>query len=157
MPEKIYPIQLREEERQQLQKYVKQGRKSARAMNRARILLLADDQQTDEEITKVLGVNRTTIYRVRKAYRPAGINKALEEKPRRGAPVNIDGRVEATLTRLACSDPPAGSVRWTLPLLAEKLVELEVVESISLPTVRTARKKTVIAQPPSDNLLTATR
>ena len=142
MPAKIYPIQLSEEERQQLQKYVKQGKKSARAINRARILLLADEQQTDEEIAKVLGVNRTTIYRVRKAYRTTGINKALEEKPRRGAPAKIDGRVEATLTMLACSDPPEGYGRWTLQLLADKLVELEVVESISLPTVRTALKKT---------------
>lgn len=96
MPEKRYPIQLSEEERQQLQQYVKRGKKSARAMNRARILLLADEQQTDEEIAKVLGVNRTTIYRVRKEYRITGINKALEEKPRRGAPVKIAGRVEAT-------------------------------------------------------------
>jgi transposase len=142
MPEKIYPIQLSEEERRQLQKYVKQGKKSARAMNRARILLLAGEQQTDEEITKVLGVNRTTIYRVRKEYCTAGINNALEEKPRCGAPAKIDGRVEATLTMLACADPPKGSGRWTLQLLAEKLVELEVVESISLPTVRTALKKT---------------
>ena len=96
MPAKIYPIQLREEERQQLQKYVKQGKKSARAINRARILLLADEQQTDEEITNVLGVNRATIYRVCKEYRSAGVNKAIEEKPRRGAPATIDGRVEAT-------------------------------------------------------------
>jgi transposase len=142
MPEKLYPIQLSEEERQQLQKYVKQGKKSARAINRARILLLADEQQTDEEITKVLGVNRTTIYRVRKEYRAVGVNKALAEKPRSGAPAKIDGRVEATLTMLACSDPPEGYGRWTLQLLADKLVELEVVESISLPTVRTALKKT---------------
>jgi len=68
-------------------------------------------------------VNRTTIYRVRKEYRTTGINKALEEKPRRGAPVKIDGRVEATLTMLACADPPEGCGRWTLQLLAEKLVE----------------------------------
>jgi transposase len=142
MPEKIYPIKLSEAERQQLQKYVKQGKKSARAVNRARILLLADEQQTDEEITKVLGVNRTTIYRVRKEYRAVGVNKTLEEKPRSGAPVKIDGRVEATLTMLACSEPPEGYGRWTLQLLADKLVELEVVESISLPTVRTALKKT---------------
>ena len=142
MPAKIYPIKLSEEERQQLQQYVKQGKKSARAINRARILLLADAQQTDEEITKVLGVNRTTIYRVRKEYHAVGVNKALEEKPRSGAPAKIDGRVEATLTMLACSDPPEGYGRWTLQLLADKLVELAVVESISLPTVRTALKKT---------------
>jgi transposase len=142
MLEKIYPIQFSEEERQQLQKYVKPGKKSARAINRARILLWADEQQTDEEITKGLGVNRTTLYRGRQAYRSAGINKALEEKPRRGAPAKIDGRVAATWTMLAGSDPPAGCGRWTLQWLAEKLVELEVVESISLPTVSTALKKT---------------
>ena len=96
MPEKIYPITLSEEERQQLQQYVKHGKKSARAMNRARMLLLADEQQTDEEMTQVLGVNRTTIYRVRKEYHTVGVKKALEEKPRRGAPAKIDGRVEAT-------------------------------------------------------------
>ena len=142
MPEKIYPITLSEEERQQLQQYVNHGKKSARAMNRARMLLLADEQQTDEEITKVLGVNRTTIYRVRKEYHAVGVKKALEEKPRSGAPAKIDGRVEATLTMLACSDPPEGYGRWTLQLLADKLVELAMVESISLPTVRTALKKT---------------
>jgi putative transposase len=142
MPEKISPIKLSEEERQQLQKYVKQGKKSARAMNRARILLLVDEQQTDEEIAKILGVNRTTIYRVRKEYRAVGVNNALEEKPRSGAPAKIDGRVEATLTMLAWSEPPEGHGRWTLQLLADKLVELAVVESISLPTGRTALKKT---------------
>jgi len=142
MPEKIYPITLREEERQQLHKYVKQGKKSARAITRARILLLADAQQTDEEITRALGVNRTTIYRVRKEYCAVGVTKALAEQPRSGAPAKIDGRVEATLTMLACSEPPEGYGRWTLQLLAEKLVELEVVDSISLPTVRTALKKT---------------
>jgi transposase len=141
MPKKSYPIKLSEAARQQLQKYVKHGKKSARAMNRARILLLADEQQTDEEITKVLGVNRTTIYRVRQEYRAVGVNNALEEKPRSGAPAKIDGRVAATLTRLACSEPPEGYGRWTLQLLADKLVELAVVESISLPSVRTALKK----------------
>jgi transposase len=115
MPENIYPIQFSEEERQPLQKYVKQGKKSARAMHRARIVWLADEQQTDGAMTNVFGVHRTTRYRVRKEYRMAGINTALEEKPRRGAPAKIAGRVEATLTMLAGSDPPEGSARWTLP------------------------------------------
>jgi transposase len=96
MKENIHHIQFSEDERKKLKKFVKQGKKSARAIHRARSVLLADEQQTDGEITNVLGVNRTTIYRVRKEYRIAGINKALEEKPRRGAPAKIDGRVEAT-------------------------------------------------------------
>ena len=104
--------------------------------------MLTDEQQTDEEITNVLGVNRATRYRVGKEYRSAGVNKAIEEKPRSGAPAKIDGRVEATLTMLACSDPPEGYGRWTWQLLADKLVALEGVESIALPTVSTALKKT---------------
>ena len=142
MPKKMYPIRLSPEERQQLQNYVKQGQRSARAINHARILLLADEQRSDDEITTVLGVNRTTVHRVRRGYRERGLVIAVQEKPRSGAPSKIDGRVEATLTMLACSDPPEGYSRWTLQLLADKLVELAVIESISLESVRTALKKT---------------
>jgi len=96
---------------------------------------------TDDEIGNTLGVGLATVYRIRKRYREAGLEKALQENPRSGAPSKIDGRVEATLTMLACSDPPAGYGRWTLQLLAEKLVELQVVDSISLPTVSSVLKK----------------
>lgn len=142
MPKKIYPVKLKDEEYIQLRQYVRDGDKTARVINRARILLLADEQVSDEEITEVLGVNRTTVYRTRKTYSEDGLDIALQEKPRSGAPSKIDGRFEATLTMLACSDPPEGYGRWTLELLADKLVELKAVESISLPTVRTALKKT---------------
>lgn len=142
MPKKIYAIRLRAEERQQLRTYVNLGQRSARSINRARILLLADEQWSDDAITTLLGINRTTIHRIRKSYCERGLPHALQEKDRSGAPSKINGRVEATLTMLACSNPPTGSSRWTLQLLADKLVELAVVESISLESVRTTLKKT---------------
>jgi transposase len=142
MPKKRYPVTLGEAERQQLLNYVRHGKKSARAITHARILLLAEAQRSDEEITLLLGVNRITVYRVRKSYCTHGLDHALQDQPRSGAPSKIDGRVEATLTMLACTDPPEGYGRWTLQLLADKLVALEVVESISLESVRLILKKT---------------
>jgi len=141
MPRKIHHIILSNDDYLQLRRYVQGGQKSARAINRARILLLADTGMTDDEIGNTLGVGLATVYRIRKRYREAGLEKALQENPRSGAPSKIDGRVEATLTMLACSDPPAGNGRWTLQLLSEKLVELQVVDSISLPTVSSVLKK----------------
>lgn len=141
MPKKTYSVQLRDEEYLQLRQYVREGNKSARAMNRARILLLADEQWADEEIAETLGVGTATVQRVRKNYTTGGLEQALQEKPRSGAPSKIDGRSEATLTMLACSEPPPGCARWTLQLLADKLVELKVVDSIALETVRTILKK----------------
>lgn len=142
MPRKIHHIVLSNEEYLQLRRYVQGGHKSARAINRARILLFADMGMTDEDIATTFGLSMATIYRVRKNYDTSGLAVALAEKPRRGAPAKLDGRAEATLTMLACSAPPEGYGRWTLQLLADKLVELQVVDSISLPTIRTALKKT---------------
>lgn len=142
MPKKNYHVKLRDEEYIQLRQYVRDGGKPARFVNRARILLLADEQLTDEQIVEALGVSMATVYRIRKNYHEGGVDKALQEKPRNGAPAKIDGRIEATVTMLACSDPPEGYARWTLQLLTDKLVELEVIDSIALNTVRTVLKKT---------------
>jgi transposase len=142
MPKKNYYLTLSDEEYIRLRQHVRDGRKSARTINRARILLLSDEQVSDEEICQQLDVGRTTVYRVRQKYHEGGLALALQEKPRSGAPSKIDGRLEATLTMLACSDPPEGYGRWTLQLLADKLVDLEIVDSIALATVRTALKKT---------------
>jgi putative transposase len=141
MPKKIHHILLSHDESLQLRRYVQGGHKSARAINRARILLFADLGMTDDEIADTLGVGLATVYRVRKRYHAVGWEKALQEYPRSGAPSKIDGRVEATLTMLACSDPPEGDGRWTLQLLADKLMELQVVDSIALPTVSGVLKK----------------
>lgn len=131
-----------DEEYIQLRQYVREGKKSSRAITRARVLLLSDEHVPDEEICQQLDVGRVTVYRVRRKYYDGGLAQALHDKQRSGAPSKIDGRVEASLTMLACSAPPAGSGRWTLQLLADKLVELQVIDSISLESVRTALKKT---------------
>jgi transposase len=142
MPKKIHHITLNDSDYDYLQRYVQGGHQAARAINRARILLFADLGMTDEDIAATLSLSMATVYRVRKNYHAFGLPRALDEHSRRGAPPKLDGRAEATLTMLACSTPPEGSGRWTLQLLADKLVELEVVTSISVPTVRTALKKT---------------
>ena len=139
---KNYHVKLTDEEYVQLRQYVRDGGKSVRTVNRARILLLADEGMSDEEIADTLGAGIATIPRVRKNYSEGGLDKALKEKKRSGTPVKIDGRVEATVTMLACSDPPEGYGRWTLELLADKLVELKVMDSISLESVRNLLKKT---------------
>lgn len=142
MPRKSRALKLKDAEYLQLRQQVRQGRTSARAITRARILLLSDEQVPDEEICHQLDVERGTVYRVRRNYYAGGLTQALQEKGRSGAPAKIDGRVEAALSMLACSDPPAGASRWTLQLLADKLVALEVIETLSLESVRTALKKT---------------
>jgi putative transposase len=142
MPKKSYHVKLTDKEYIHLRHYVRDGGHSIRSVNRARILLLADEGLTDEEISETVGVSLATVPRVRKNYHEGGLHNALHEKPRSGTPLRLDGRVDATLTMLACSDPPAGYGRWTLQLLADQLVELQVVESISLESVRTLLKKT---------------
>ncbi len=81
MPKKIFSVQLSTEERQQLQSYIHHGRRSARSINRARILLLADAQCSDDEITTLLGVNRATVHRIRKSYYEQGLHHTLQENP----------------------------------------------------------------------------
>ena len=135
-------MSLKEEDRDELNLYLRRGKSSARSLTRARILLLADEGRLDEEIVEVLKVSRTTVNRIRKRYCEGGLEFALHEKTRSGAPPKIDGRVEAKLTLLACSEPPEGRSKWTLRLLADKLVELEAVDSISHMSVHRMLKKT---------------
>jgi transposase len=142
MPKKSRVIQLSDEEYIQLRQYVREGKKSSRALTRARVLLLSDEHVPDEEICQQLDVGRVTVYRIRRKYHDGGLAQALHDQRRSGAPAKIDGRVEASLTMLACSAPPEGYGRWTLQLLADKLIELKIIDSISLESVRTTLKKT---------------
>lgn len=142
MPKKLHCVNLTKNELSRLQDHVCQGKKSARSINRARILLLANGQKTDEEIAKILDVSLPTVHRVRKQYNEESLDSILCEKSRSGAPTKVDARLEAQLSMLACSDPPEGHKRWTLRLLAEKLVELELTDSIAPNTVRSLLKKT---------------
>ena len=140
---KRYRINLSEDERGGLEELVARPRVSAERVRRARILLLADADLTDEEIVDELGVGVATVERTRKSAVLGGLAAAMEprkqEHPRAG---KLDGVAEARLVVLACSTPPEGRAKWTLRLLASKLVELEVVDSVSYETVRQTLKKT---------------
>jgi transposase len=138
---KLYCVSLKEEEQEALIRYLRRGKSSARSLTRARILLLADEGLDDGKIAGTLKVSKSTANRIRKRYFEGGLDFALHEKARSGAPSKIDGRIEAQLTLLACSEPPDGRSKWTVRLLADKLVELEVVDSISHMSVQRLLKK----------------
>lgn len=144
---KAFIVKLAEAERRLLEEVVATGRGPARKLARARILLKADQGDegpgwTDARIAEALEVSRTTVERVRNQYARAGLDGALTRKrpPSRGR--KVDGTGEAHLIATACSPPPDGHQRWTLRLLAGKLVELEQVDTISHETVRQILKKT---------------
>jgi transposase len=139
-------IKLTKEERTELLQLIKSGKHSARVIGRARILLLLDRSQGQKrklrEIADVTLTSMGTISNVKKRYLEGGIKHGLFDRPRPGAKPKIDGEVEAHLIALVCSYPPEGQARWTLRLLADKLVELELVDTISHVAVGDTLKKT---------------
>jgi transposase len=146
---KRYKVTLTAEERQQLADLTASGKAAAKKLTHARILLKADAADggpawTDDRIAEALDVSVATVERVRQRFVEQGLEAALvrkqQDRPSR-TPL-LDGAAEARLIALACSAPPEGRTAWTLSLLAGKLVELEVVESISYETVRQVLKKT---------------
>jgi len=141
MPNKIYIVNLTEDERTYLLNLFKGGKHAARKLNRARILLLADEGKTDEAIEEILHIGFSTVGRTRKKFVEVGLEYALSELPRPGGERKLKGKQEAFLIALACSSPPSGRNTWTMQLLADKLVELGTVDSISDETVRRVLKK----------------
>jgi transposase len=141
MPAKKYKVKLEADEREQLLEMTRKGEIGARKMKRAQILLKADESWKDKDIIEALNTSRSTVERTRKRFVEGGLNKALNEDPRPGQRVKLAGNAEAHLVALACSDAPGGRDHWPLRLLADKLVELGVVESISHETVRQTMKK----------------
>ena len=146
---KKYKVTLTAEERQHLSALIAVGKAAAMKLAHARILLKADAADggpawPDDRIAEALDVSTDTIGRVRQRFVEQGLEAALvrkkQDRPSRER--KLDGRAEARLIALACSDPPRGRARWTLRLLADKLVELEVVDTISTETVRQVLKKT---------------
>lgn len=110
-------------------------------MKRALVLLAADEGDLDEQIAEKVRVHRTTVEELRKRYVEEGLVAALSERPRPGKAPLLDGKQEAYLVALACSTPPEGRAKWTMQLLANRMVALEVVERISDETVRRALKR----------------
>ena len=142
---KKYPVGLTGTEREALQAFVASGHKKAREITRARILLLADAGHLDREIVDLLGCCRPTVSAMRQQYAQGGFAHILDllpDAPRQGRPIKVDSGVEAHISMIACSEAPEGSARWTLHMIADHLVKLEVIDSISHERVRQALKKT---------------
>lgn len=142
MPEKRYIVDLTPEERMSLDALTRKGKAAARSIRRAHTLLLADEGLTDAAIALRLNIGHTTVERTRQRFVEEGLDAALTDKPRPGARRKLDGKQEAFLVALACSDPPEGRDKWTMQLLADRLVALGVVESLSDETVRQRLKET---------------
>jgi hypothetical protein len=147
MPAKYYKVILTQDERQHLLALVSTGKAAAAKLTRARILLQADQSPhgpawSDEQIHQALHVGRKTVERTRQTCVEVSIEAALERKKRvRPGNQKMDGSQEAHLLAVACSQPPAGRKRWTLHLLADKMVELRHFEAISHETIRQHLKK----------------
>ena len=144
-----YIVELTSEERKELSELVSKGKAAARKITHARILLQSDTSGdgpswTDRQISEAFGIHTNTVHSVRRRFVEHGLGAALDRKKqdRPSRQRLVDGDLEAHLIALRCSDPPEGADRWTLRLLAEKLVELEYIPSISHETVRQALKKT---------------
>jgi transposase len=148
MRKKQYVVTLTEEQRGQLQDLIAAGIAPARKLAHARVLLKADESTggpgwPDAAIAEAVEVSQPTVARLRRQFVERGLEAALNRRaPRRAYARKLDGEQEARLIAVACGAPPAGQARWSLRLLADKLVELAVVEDISYQTVRRVLKKT---------------
>lgn len=142
-----YKITLTKEEREELESIINKGRHTSQKFRNAYVLLNCDEGEysekaTNSEISKILKVGMRTIDRIKKRFVEEGFDAVLERKPTsREYEKKADGDFEVRLVALSCSEPPEGFSRWSLRLLADKMVELEIVDSISHETVRTVLKK----------------
>ena len=148
MPKKIYVVTLTAAERSSLQALIAKGKVAAQKRIHAQILLKTDvgpegDGWKDEQIAEAFDVGRCTVERVRQRFVEEGLEPALTRKPQQNRiPRKIDGAAEAHLIAAACGKPPEGRKRWTLQLLADRLIVLELVDTVSYETVRRTLKKT---------------
>jgi len=131
-----YRVTLTAAEHAHLAGLIQKGKVSARRVKRAQILLAADQGATDETIAKTVTVGTSTVYRTKQRFVEEGLESALSELPRTGAPRKLDVQDEAMLCAVACSAPPSGRARWTLQLLADEMVRLTAHERISDETIR---------------------
>ena len=139
---KKYIVDLTEAERTELRTLIKKGTAKARKLTRAHILLRADEDATDAAIAEALHMSIRTVERTRQKFVEGNLATALSERPRPGAKRKLHAKGEAHLVALACSTPPEGQAVWTMWLLADELVALGLVDTISDETVRRTLKKT---------------
>jgi transposase len=134
-------IRLNDEDVEYLRVFIKKGRKSARELTRARILLLVNEGRTETEIKDILGICRATVSNIKKRYREKGLQRALTENPRSGQPKKYTEKEEAEIIATACTDPPRGRKRWTIRLLTAKLKSRKGFKTINRESVRLILKK----------------
>ena len=134
-------INLREKEVEYLHDFLKKGRKSARELTRAHILLFTNEGKTEMEIKDTLRISRATVSNTKKRYREEGLQNALTEKPRSGQPKKYTNKQEAEIIAMACTDPPKGRKRWTIRLLTERMKRRKGFETINRETIRLTLKK----------------
>lgn len=139
---KLYRVDLTDVERERLRALISKGTASARMIRRARTLLLAADGRIDAEIAAALQAGVATVERTRRRFVEEGLEAALVERPRPGAVPKLSPKQQAFVVALACTRPPEGRLRWTMQLLADRLVELEVIPDISDESIRRLLKKT---------------
>ncbi len=137
-----YIVNLSNSEREHLYQITSKGKTTGRIVKRAQILLLSDEGHPDEVIATMLKVGESTVHRTRQRCVEEGLESALKERRRKGRTKLLQGKTEAFLVATACSEPPAGRESWTMQLLADRLVKLNLVERISDETVRRTLKKT---------------
>lgn len=140
---KKHKVNLSNEERLQLLDLVKKGKAGARDIRRAHTLLMANDGSTDEAIAKTLHTSVNTVERTRRQFCEENLDSTLSERPRIGKPPKFTSFSEAYLIATTCSKAPEGSVRWTLKMLADQMVSLEIIDSISTSTIGRTLKKTI--------------
>lgn len=143
---KKYIVKLTESEREHLQTLIRQGKQSARQLAHAHILLLSDEGRVDTDIAEAVHIHVNTIERTRAKFVEGGVEHALRDRPIPGARRKLDGEAEAFLVATACTDAPNGRANWTMQLLADELVRLELVDEISDETVRRTLKKTKLSR-----------
>jgi transposase len=134
-------INLKEKEVEYLHDFLKKGRKSARELARAHILLFTHEGKTEMEIKDTLRISRATVSNTKKRYREEGLQNALTEKPRSGQPKKYTNKQEAEIIAMACTDPPKGRKRWTIRLLTERMKRRKGFETINRETIRLTLKK----------------
>ena len=142
MAQEKFAVQLSVEDRSELGRLIRSGRSSARVINRARILLKTDEGWSASQVASALDTSERTVFRTKRRYAEEGLEGVLHDRTQANRYRKLDDRGEASLIALACSDAPDGRDHWTLRLLADKVVELGVVESLSYETVRHRLKKT---------------
>ena len=139
---KRYRVTLTAEERARLRDLTRKGTASARMVRRARTLLLAAEERTDEAIAAALQIGVATVERTRRRCVEEGVEAALRERPRPGARPKLGPKQQAFVVALACTKPPEGRKRWTMQLLADRVVELQLVPDITDEAIRLLLKRT---------------